>query len=297
MLLRPETLVPWSQDCRVDYYYFADVLCSVVLKLTGRFVLCATLQTANTCWPPVIPRASVSTQLSIRSWARSLTSRATCRLMERWSVPAYRVLNLVVLTVWECSHRYLKSQSSPRKCVSASVLQSTLTDAHFWGDLCFIGCLLFVRGDWCRIFVARLPFLTPFLEQNLWRLVAQGSYGPDVHLSTQLLVSKHWREHKALTPTSGLASSYLHSQPDSWWKGRCCLCASSDASTRTKHVAITVAGVDRLDALPVSSIRALKEHKWLTQPGTVTHNTSSFLDVQTSVGRDIDSSSPAPLPN
>jgi len=33
---------------------------------------------------------------------------------------------------------------------------------------------------------------------------------------------KHWREHKALTTTSGLASSFLHPQPGFRWKGRCC---------------------------------------------------------------------------
>jgi len=35
---------------------------------------------------------------------------------------------------------------------------------------------------------------------------------------TQPSVSKHWREHKAITLTSGLASSFLHPQPDFWWK-------------------------------------------------------------------------------
>ena len=32
---------------------------------------------------------------------------------------------------------------------------------------------------------------------------------------------KHWREHKALTLTSVLASCFLHPPPDSWWKRHC----------------------------------------------------------------------------
>jgi len=35
-------------------------------------------------------------------------------------------------------------------------------------------------------------------------------------LAIQPSVSKHWREHKALTQTSGLASSFLHPPPDRW---------------------------------------------------------------------------------
>jgi len=70
----------------------AAVLCGVVLKLAGRSIHCATLPTASTYWPPVIPRASVSTPSSIRSCARSSTSHATCPSMERWSVLASRFL-------------------------------------------------------------------------------------------------------------------------------------------------------------------------------------------------------------
>jgi len=36
-----------------------------------------------------------------------------------------------------------------------------------------------------------------------------GVYGPDVLPATQPSVSKHWREHKVLTPISGLASSFF----------------------------------------------------------------------------------------
>jgi len=39
-------------------------------------------------------------------------------------------------------------------------------------------------------------------------------------------------EHKAVTLTSGLASSYLHQPLDSWEKGRCFLYAGSNGSTR-----------------------------------------------------------------
>jgi len=47
-------------------------------------------------------------------------------------------------------------------------------------------------------------------------------YTPRVLPVTQPSVSKHRREHKALTLTSGLTSSFLHPQPDFRWKGRCC---------------------------------------------------------------------------
>jgi len=49
----------------------------------------------------------------------------------------------------------------------------------------------------------------------------------DVFPTIQPSVLKHWREHKALTLTSGLASSVLHSEPGSWWKRRCFLYAGS----------------------------------------------------------------------
>ena len=35
----------------------------------------------------------------------------------------------------------------------------------------------------------------------------------------------HWREHRALTLTSGLTSPFLYLHPDCWRKGRCSLCA------------------------------------------------------------------------
>jgi len=45
-------------------------------------------------------------------------------------------------------------------------------------------------------------------------LVEWRFHRPDV-----LLVTEHWREHKALTLTSDLVSFFLHPQPDSWRKG------------------------------------------------------------------------------
>ena len=46
---------------------------------------------------------------------------------------------------------------------------------------------------------------------------------PLAKLCTQPTVSKHWRIHKALTPTNGLASSFLHPPPDFWQQGHCYL--------------------------------------------------------------------------
>jgi len=51
-------------------------------------------------------------------------------------------------------------------------------------------------------------------------------YGMDAVPVTQPIVLKHWKKHKALTPTSGLASTFLHPPPDSWWKGHCSVYAS-----------------------------------------------------------------------
>jgi len=72
-----------------------------------------------------------------------------------------------------------------------------------------------------------LVLSSPVSEENLWGLVEHGFLnGPDVLLATQPSVSKQWREHKALTLTSGLASSFLHPSLNSWWKGHCCLYAT-----------------------------------------------------------------------
>ena len=52
---------------------------------------------------------------------------------------------------------------------------------------------------------------------------------PDVLPVTQPAVSNHWRKLKALTQTSGLASSVLRPPLDSWWKGHSSLYAGSPA--------------------------------------------------------------------
>ena len=51
---------------------------------------------------------------------------------------------------------------------------------------------------------------------------------------------KHWRKHKSVKPTSGLASSFLHPPPDSWWKERCFLHPSSPAPVPNPITTITV---------------------------------------------------------
>jgi len=50
-------------------------------------------------------------------------------------------------------------------------------------------------------------------EENLYGLVELVFYGPDVLPAMQPSVSKHWKEHKALTLTSGIVSSFF-SHPD-----------------------------------------------------------------------------------
>ena len=65
------------------------------------------------------------------------------------------------------------------------------------------------------------------LEENLWGLMKRGFYGLHVLPATQPPVSKPWREHKALTITSGLALSFLHPQPYFWQKRRCSFQAGS----------------------------------------------------------------------
>jgi len=53
-------------------------------------------------------------------------------------------------------------------------------------------------------------------------------YGADVlPATTQPSVSKHWQEHKARNLASGLASSFFHPPPVSWWKQSCAACARS----------------------------------------------------------------------
>jgi len=66
-----------------------------------------------------------------------------------------------------------------------------------------------------------LPPLVP--EENLWGEQAQVSYRPEwcsPCAVPQPTVSNHWRKLKALTPTSGLALSFLHPPTDSWIMSR-----------------------------------------------------------------------------
>jgi len=60
-------------------------------------------------------------------------------------------------------------------------------------------------------------------EREPLNLVEQVLYGLDVPPVTQPSVSKHWREHIALTSISGQTSSFLHPPPDSWRNGFCSL--------------------------------------------------------------------------
>jgi len=49
-------------------------------------------------------------------------------------------------------------------------------------------------------------------------------HGLEVLPATQPSMSKQWRDHKALTSAGGLtSSSFLHPQPDCWWKAHCSL--------------------------------------------------------------------------
>ena len=59
---------------------------------------------------------------------------------------------------------------------------------------------------------------------SIWeplRISSTSFYGPDIiPVKTSKSVSNHWMVHKELTPTSGLASLFLHSPMDSWSNGR-----------------------------------------------------------------------------
>jgi len=76
--------------------------------------------------------------------------------------------------------------------------------------------------------------------------------------ATQPSVSKHWREHKALTLTSSLEPSFLQPQPDSWRKGHFCLYAASQTSVAVPYCfgreppGIIGKGFYWSDALPVT---------------------------------------------
>jgi len=72
-------------------------------------------------------------------------------------------------------------------------------------------------NDSTAVFTAISPqlLLHPFWNKTSRDYWNRFSYGPDVLLVTQPSVSKHWTVHKALTLTSGLASSFLYQHADS----------------------------------------------------------------------------------
>jgi len=88
-------------------------------------------------------------------------------------------------------------------------------------------------------------------------------------------VSKHWREPKALTPTSGLtSSSFLHPPPDSSWKGPCALYNGSPSpipvsfvmhgkKTKTlRPTTTTTTAAARLGRQHLSRIYTTLQHSW-----------------------------------
>jgi len=70
---------------------------------------------------------------------------------------------------------------------------------------------------------------SPFVSLTLYRTTAPfvcGQVPKRISGDNQLSVSGQWRNtNKALTLTTGLASSVLHSELDTWWKGCCSVCA------------------------------------------------------------------------
>ena len=83
----------------------------------------------------------------------------------------------------------------------------------------FFSYFVAMLSRWGSISSPAGPLSLRVLEENLWWLVEWCFYGLNVLPATQPSVLGHWREHKALTLTSRLASSFLHSPLDFWWKG------------------------------------------------------------------------------
>ena len=71
-------------------------------------------------------------------------------------------------------------------------------------------------------------------------LVKRVFYELEVLPATQPSVSKHWREHEAMTITGVLASFFLHSQLVSWMMGHCFL--DTDSPTPVPHNCRTMTG-------------------------------------------------------
>jgi len=74
------------------------------------------------------------------------------------------------------------------------------------------------------IFQLNLAFLPPpNLADNLWGCgtgIVMGRQ-PFLSLNQHCPLPRHWRKLKATM--NGLALSFLHPAPDSWWKGCCSL--------------------------------------------------------------------------
>ena len=62
-------------------------------------------------------------------------------------------------------------------------------------------------------------------------------------------MSKHWRKHKALTPSTGLRSSFLRLQPDFWWKDHCFLDATTSVLIRYYYAICKIFGVNSSDCI------------------------------------------------
>jgi len=85
----------------------------------------------------------------------------------------------------------------------------------------FIYLFIITFSTWIWVIQSPLGCLLPLAtEENLWGQVTQVFYELDDLPVTQQTVSNHWRKLKALTPTNGLASSFLHPPLDSRGKGR-----------------------------------------------------------------------------
>jgi len=65
-------------------------------------------------------------------------------------------------------------------------------------------------------------------------------YGLEVLSVTQPTLPKHWREHKALSLTGELVSSFALSQPDSWQTGYRFLYTSSVINTTATAIQLTI---------------------------------------------------------
>jgi len=85
---------------------------------------------------------------------------------------------------------------------------------------CYLLLFMFTPGE-CGS--AKSPYSTCSRTQRPRFSGIRVFYRPNVLPVTQQSVSKYWRKHKVLTPTTDLASSLLHLSPYSWRKACCSL--------------------------------------------------------------------------